>query len=637
MIIAPTEPSGLPIPGGSGVFDLASKPEAYQSRAKKPEPIPTAAPKPKQTVHATNYSEKSKDGKDDDEKKKDDKKSKPKSTKKKTTPKKSTAGTDNVDENAVPNPAPNGGASKASMTAYHTGAVYSGVLPVVQQPTFTQTYGSTSGFSPLPPLAAYPTTRPPITVSTGPNSSALPSPATTLQHDQKQSSSPPAKHLPTVSIVLLAVGAVLVALGLFAVFKVCCRTQKRKYPIPSRPILQDPFLDEPKRDADEESLFGGKERSSTQGNGNDVLLNWTQYPHTSVMKPLPTLDVHAPQPGSPPKRPSPEMTQKNTSRFSGSAFTSGNNLGARSPGRLSAISASIYPASPVPSWGGGGIGIAVTGSPLTADNMPLLQRSKSNGTSARRMSVAGRAAVRHSVIPSTYGTSDLYGGMASPMPVTPKPAASNGVGQGRARVKAPYAPGSFLRVSAVTPAPSALSRDSNPFEEPQYVLPPISPVMKSDDHRERDTRALTSALGLGSPAMQAPPSPQTTIFPDDSITLAGDRRRSRQMLSPVVDANTRLGKFMMGDFQSMASLPSNRSVAAGAGGGAPRGKQPAQRKRVEEKPPRVPSPPPMPSLAQMALQHNNPQDFEDYRSPTYSIYGLYEADRKSRAPGEGGY
>jgi hypothetical protein len=632
MILAPTAATGLPVPGGSDLFNLESNSEAYHSGAKELESIPAAAPKTRQSVHSADYSEKSQ-GNDGDEKKKNAKKPKVKSTKK-LPPKKPSGGTTNVDENAVPNPAPDGGTTKTSVTAYHTGGIYSGVLPVVQASS-TQSVASTSGFSPLPPLAAFATSRTPIIIATSSGPSSIPSPATTL-HNQGVSKLPPGKHLPTVSIVLLVIGGVLVAVGLFAVFKVCCRPRKRTYPTPSRPILQDPFQDEPKCDPDEESLFGGKERTSTQGGGNEVLLNWTQYPHTSVMKPLPTLDIHAPQPDNAPKRSSREMAEENVLSFSGGGLLSGNNLGTRSPGRLSAISASIYPLSPVPSFGGQGIGIAVSGSPLTADNMPLLQRSKSSGASARRLSVAGRVGVRHSVIPSTYGTSDLYGGFASPMPVTPKPAAaSNTNAQGRARVKAPYAPGSFLRTSAAaTPAPNFAVRDSNPFEEPQYVLPPISPVMKTDDHRERDTRALTSALGLASPA-PVPPSP------DDSITLASDRRRSRnQILSPVVDANTRLGKLMMGDFHSIASLPSVRGVAAATStpaNGAVRAKQPIPRKRVEEKPPRVPSPPPMPSLAQMALQHNNPQDFESYRSPTYSIYGLYDPDRKSRAPGEGGY
>jgi len=54
------------------------------------------------------------------------------------------------------------------------------------------------------------------------------------------------------------------------------------------------------------------------------------------------------------------------------------------------------------------------------------------------------------------------------------------------------------------------------------------------------------------------------------------------------------------------------------------------KKRVEDKPPRVPSPPPIPSLAQMALQHADPEGYADYHSPTYSIYGLYDGERKSR-------
>jgi hypothetical protein len=51
--------------------------------------------------------------------------------------------------------------------------------------------------------------------------------------------------------------------------------------------------------------------------------------------------------------------------------------------------------------------------------------------------------------------------------------------------------------------------------------------------------------------------------------------------------------------------------------------------RNDEKTPHIPSPPLMPSLAQMALEHDNPETYVDYRSPTYSIYGFYEHERKS--------
>lgn len=98
-----------------------------------------------------------------------------------------------------------------------------------------------------------------------------------------------------------------------------------------------------------------------------------------------------------------------------------------------------------------------------------------------------------------------------------------------------------------------------------------------------------------------------------------------------MEASARLGKLMLGEFQSMASLPSSKAVAGVASGSGSSKTKLVTRKRVEELPPRVPSPPPLPSLAQMALAHTNPDDYETYRSPTYSIYGLYEADRKSRA------
>ncbi|EKM55224.1 uncharacterized protein PHACADRAFT_28276 [Phanerochaete carnosa HHB-10118-sp] len=620
------------------VYDLESN--TRETRAKEQMPEPTSTPKLKHVAHNTNYSQKSEDKKEE-EKKTKEKVAKEKSTKKKSAPKTTSSNTSHdVDDNAVPNPVPDTGATQTSFTVYHTGGIYSGVLPVIQ-PSTTQA-ASTSGFSPLPPFAAYATSLSSFSVLAASTStvSASPSVPAALEKDQQVNSPQPSKGLPVAAIAVLAFIGLLVLVGLAAVIRSIFRKPKRSIPTPSRPILQDPFQDDPKKDPDEESLFGGKERSSQAA--NEVLLDWRQYPHTSVSvtKPLPTFDVHAPQPGSPSKRASVGMAQNAASPLSGLGLTPAtNNLGARSPSRLSLVSASIYPGSPVSTNQGHGVGIAVSGSPLTADNLPLLQRSKSNPSTRRASQAGGRA--RHSMLPSTYGTADLYGGPASPLPTTPKVTAATNTAAGRARVKAPYAPGSLLRTSATAPVPNnSLTRDPNPFEEPSYVLPPISPVMKSNDRRERDTKALTSALGLASPA-PAPPSPNTTLYPDDSITLAGDRRRRRsEVMSPPLDATARLGKLLLGEFQSTNSVASVRPTPpanSAPANGAQRTRQPVTRKRVEEKPPRVPSPPPMPSLAQMALQHSNPQYFEDYRSPTYSIYGLYDPDRKSRTPGEGGY
>lgn len=633
MILANGAARALPMPM---VYDLQT--DTHETRGKERLPEPTSPPKAHAT-HNTNYSQ--------DTRRKKEETKKPKSNKGKSGKNKSTSktaggdATHDVDDNAVPNPAPDTGATATSFTVYHTGGIYSGVLPVVQPATAITRTASTSGFSPLPPFAAYATSLSSFSVITASATAAsmAASVNTALERNQHSNPPQPSKRFPVAAIVVLVFLGLLVLAGLGIVLKSTLRKPKRSIPTPSRPILQDPFRDDPKVDPDEESLFGGKERSSHAA--NEVLLDWKQYPHTSVNieKPLPTFDVHAPLPGSPPKRLSGDKTHASTSPLGGSSLTPAtNNFGSKSPSRLSLVSASVYPGSPVSTNQGHGVGIAVSGSPLTADNLPLLQRSRSNASVRRAPPAAGRA--RHSMLPSTYGTSDLYGGITSPIPPTPKGPAAANPAPGRARVKAPYAPGSLLRTSATAPAPHAASvQDDNPFEEPSYVLPPISPVMKTDDRRERDTKALTSALGLASP-VPVPPSPQTTLYPDDSITLAGDRgRRRSEIMSPPLDVTARLGKLMLGEFQSTNSMPYvDRAPPNNAtSGSTQRARQPIPRKRVEEKPPRVPSPPPMPSLAQMALQHSNPQDYDDYRSPTYSIYGLYDPDRKSRAPGEGGY
>jgi hypothetical protein len=102
-----------------------------------------------------------------------------------------------------------------------------------------------------------------------------------------------------------------------------------------------------------------------------------------------------------------------------------------------------------------------------------------------------------------------------------------------------------------------------------------------------------------------------------------------------------LGSLMMVDFaasKSTASLVNIRPSEAARetreaqsqGGQSSSQPKASLKKRVEDRPPRVPSPPPLPSLAQMALAHANPEDYANYHSPTYSIYGLYDGDRKSR-------
>jgi len=169
-------------------------------------------------------------------------------------------------------------------------------------------------------------------------------------------------------------------------------------------------------------------------------------------------------------------------------------------------------------------------------------------------------------------------------------------------------------------------------------------MQRSGSRRDQDTQALTSALGLASPI---PPSPQPTLYPDDSLSMTGDYARgpagaksnnvrsytkpvpkpavARNRLDTPVDSSDTLGNLMLVDFNQ--GLTTSRSVKEVVG----EQRSYANLKRADDRPPRVPSPPPLPSLAQMGLAHANPEAYADYRSPTYSIYGLYEAERKSKA------
>ncbi|KAI0670391.1 hypothetical protein C8Q78DRAFT_1191352 [Trametes maxima] len=601
-----------------------------------------------------------------------------------------------VNANSVPAPAPDTGVAIP--------IIHPGILPAIPSPTTltVPAHSVTSGFSPLPSWTA-------LVTSTALSGTLLPSglsgdTSRALSDDQRGHGSQGrgSAHLSVVLIVLLSVGLSFLLLGAFVIWRACRRPPRRSCPTPSLPIFQDPFADQK---TDEESLFGGKERASAVARPNsNGLWTWTQYtpkpssqalgpsrgisnlpmPEPSKVvsfseKPQPPLSpapIHVPLPVSVPS-PNPPMQQMQT------ALT-------RAANRVSALSMSIYPTSP---QSASGIGLALGGmSPLTADGTPVLQRKPS----ANRLSKSRRS-MRHSLAATEYLDmhADIYGGaqISTPfMPTTPQTPAlpapppksvlrkstsiSQGQGQGRARVKAPYNPGAGIRASSTVAGITTLAHGHGhrtslmaPSDETQFVLPPLSPAPKSSARRERDTRALASALGLESPAPVHTPgagafppvSPQPTLYPDDSITLAGDRRdtvkgsgrtgatagggarvhdpyRQSEAMSPGMEASARLGNLMLAEFTSMATLPSTRTVAnvpASSTGAASR----VARKsvRAEDRPPRVPSPPPLPSLAQMAMAHANPEEYADYRSPTYSIYGLYEAERKSQMPSEGGF
>jgi hypothetical protein len=157
----------------------------------------------------------------------------------------------------------------------------------------------------------------------------------------------------------------------------------------------------------------------------------------------------------------------------------------------------------------------------------------------------------------------------------------------------------------------------------EFNIQELPPIQRTDSRKARDTKALTSALGIASPTMETIPlSPAQTLYPDDSLSVVDVKRLPSQkhqqkptasVAMSTVDTSTALGSLMLMGFGTTdRSLSSLATVP------------------LHDKPPRVPSPPPMLSLAQMGLENANPEAFVDYRSPTYSIFGLYgDSTRRS--------
>ncbi|KAG2158218.1 uncharacterized protein EDB93DRAFT_654545 [Suillus bovinus] len=583
----------------------------------------------------------------------------------------------------VPNPVPDTGLPPPS-----GGTVYFTPPPITVSPSVihqSQEYHaaaatgksisalSVSTFTPLPPLLSLEPTPTadnahaivitPISSQTNSTQSHNAVPSAQVQHQSSHQISKPA-------IIALSVVGGVALLGVFIMIRLLRRPRRRKCPTPSLPILQDgDFPNHFENKGSGSPVFGGKERFSPSlrsAPGNTGLWTWTQY-HSGIPKPAPTVIVSKSSSGEPVRGSGSQenlLSEKRTS-FGGQnqyPFTGQGNFGQRTQpplqpiqnaitravSRLSTVSMSLYPNSPANTtyYGATNVGVAIESTaPLTGDGQTM--------TRAKDRVAAGRA--RNSMVapPNAKDASSLrrsqsyaYGGMDT-TPTSPGPERSMQNG-GRTRIKSSYyTPGSYPRTSV---APSAWSKDRRQQDgsQPDRTHPGLQ---RSGSHRGRETQALTCALGLASPV---PPSPHPTLYPDDSMSVIGEAKKvtmtgTRSQKKPVPKAmlnydkssspdSAALGSLMMVDFaasKSTASLVNIRPCEAARethegqnqGSGQPKM---SLKKRVEDRPPRVPSPPPLPSLAQMALSHANPEAYADYHSPTYSIYGLYDGDRKSR-------
>ncbi|KAL0946609.1 hypothetical protein HGRIS_012807 [Hohenbuehelia grisea] len=501
--------------------------------------------------------------------------------------------------------------------------------------------------------------------------------------------------LSTLAIALIAGGSACFLLGAFIIIKACTRPQRRPRPTPSLPILESGFGDNEKAVGDESPIFGGKERLSPQINHNSRSWIWPQEPQAAQMWPE---SVQAPshlqhweeigighqsqqnvrqaekqrfdfiftdQHGAGPTlaHPSPiNLAQKPPIQQMQHAIT-------RAARRLSTASLRLYPNEYHTSNVGDGPTLTADGHGIMSrgNAKAALRKSKSVSVLKQEERTRGISYHWHSQ-GLAYDGADVYSPniqSMSPAPIAiaaPTPSAKGG----RSRIKSSYYTSvAYPRTSAV-PQGLTGSVSAKSFVFDQTSGPALQ---RSESRRDRDTQALAAALGFGSPSpiCPPPPSPQPTLYPDDSLSMAGPPKRtlkkrmstrgmtadadrlqktaSLAFSSPPLDAGSALGNLMLMDFATSKSIATlgarlgssqgGNSTYVGSGAATMTMANKAGHSRAGDKPPRVPSPPPLPSLAQMALEHADPNGYADYRSPTYSIYGLYEADRKSRLSAAG--
>ncbi|KAJ6502466.1 hypothetical protein C8R45DRAFT_976708 [Mycena sanguinolenta] len=472
----------------------------------------------------------------------------------------------------------------------------------------------------------------PTAISTGPvitPATTASSPRTTSEN-QKNVSTPSTTHrLPTPAITLIAVAGACFLLALFVSIKICVRPTRRPRPVPSRPILDDPFSDEVFETKLEDSpVFGGRERLSERPE-NASLWTWTQYPTPATTTATPT---HSNDSAAPSARLDAHRNiayagrdEKSAYPFPDSVYVLSTQTPANSPypapmqqvhsaltraaSRLSTVS--VYPTTPSSN-------LVTT---FTADGYPVMERVTPKVLQRSRSSTLGERNHRERPPSRTdrYSCGFAYGGadVQSPiLPAVPPPK------PGRTRIKSSY------------------------YAHPRTSTMPPSHSTRSNVRDEDAHKALASALNIGSPATIYPSSPQPTLYPDDSLSVVEAKRalkpvhkkpapsnRSSRVFgrgddngfsaSPTVDATAALGNLMLVDFSGVGESTVNLASTSSA--------TLAPKKTIfqsDDKPPRVPSPPPLPSLSQMALEHANPEAYANYRSPTYSIYGLYEEGDK---------
>ena len=440
--------------------------------------------------------------------------------------------------------------------------------------------------------------------------------------------------LPAVAIILLATGGVLFVASILILSKLCIRPRRRSHPTPSLPILQDAFPQS--KMGDESPLFGGKERLSSQPGNNAVPWTWTQY-QSDMPKPAPVASILKPDAMNQAQKRYSRLVDEPQNLFHpgeptmngalakpGTTNQSSDGHTKKALSRLSSLSGVVYSASVYESTGQENIGIAVSSG----------QGDLEFGGSAAREH-RKRASARQSIRNFDKRRSTIYGSPEG-LAYTMSPSMSPGDGrddsdessrQGRARVKAPYVAGSYLRGSGPK-GPDRSLPEVDPFGDPgngAYKLPPMP-----NSSAGKETRFNGGAV-LVVPDPSA--SPGFSLYPDDSLSVTEDQnwavpklitgQKCTQDSQGIREDGEDSITIADGELSGVATSPGVAPRRLSGMNSRAREQQMEKLRRTDDRPPRVPSPPVLPSLAQMAMAHTNEQDFGEYRSPTYSLYGLY--------------
>lgn len=540
-----------------------------------------------------------------------------------------------------------------------------------------------SSFSALPPLQSL---APTSLATVGVRPAAIP---TTSRPMASASSTPNSvdstpRQLSVALVILVSVGSALFLLGFCIVVKMCARPRKRPRPTPSLPVINGGDTDEDFYETKESPMFGGEERMSAAMAANGPTWNWVQYPHTKLSGPTapPVQFVYQPQgqghqhqmysvepvyadprfnlaARGPPSPPPANMHQ--TPDNPPGRFVPQNVAATSAAKRISRQSLSFY----APTNAESPLYNIREETALTGDGNDVIKRSRAK-TASRRLSQPAFEDRKHRNSTVSFAGLAYDGDDAmSPAPVdynhviqdTP---VLNSDFAGRARVKSGYfATGTYPRMSTLPTASYSIATATriNVGQRNSFSKDKLAQQQKGSAKRARDTQALTYALGLASPRPEyaGMSSPQPTLYPDDSVSVVDGRRLKKSASQrrgaeavpdvPVIVPTTTAGgssDTLMGmEFGVSQMSLSGLALGPVSEGEEDQDAEPSvlsssssrsvqgSRGKID-KAPRVPSPPSLPSLAQMGLARNNPEAYDNYRSPTYSLYGLYQtADRKS--------